>query len=382
MLDEYLNRVDVQQFIKEIKTNERYFLKEKNNYDNYDFYISRELALYIFYEALYKYRIILDDMYLFEEYMEQLERLYRKLDNYADIVLGINKLICKMTIIKLNINNIEDEKSREEIITYIYDKYVKNGYYFHGINSSYVDTIKENGFIPEEYENYYDRFEKVNDILKKYNVDSIITKDFQSKKVNFTGDFTMACYYSVYGPLFFYKFLSNDTFGKLRQQDSYLKDSLDPMMSHLKRFMSNNMFKEEDRDYIIKLIEDEWSLLHRRDKHIALIFLKRSNLYCSEEIKLEDCLNDQDDIYDVIDRILSPKQSNVVCKEPIKDVNILELDNYYEKEKIVKKEKVELSKEEIEFMNDYGKISIFLILGSLLITLGVIISIFMIVRGH
>ena len=45
MLDEYLNRVDVQAFIKEIKTNERYYLKHNKKFTNRDFYISTSLGI-------------------------------------------------------------------------------------------------------------------------------------------------------------------------------------------------------------------------------------------------------------------------------------------------------------------------------------------------
>ena len=69
-------------------------------------------------------------------------------------------------------------------------------------------------------------------------------------------------------------------------------------------------------------------------------------------------------------------------------VEIVVLDDYYEKEEEVEKVDVE---EELnryreresnrEFINKYGNASIFLVLGSFLLSLGVIITIIMLIRG-
>ena len=391
MLDEYLKRDDVKNIINEIKTNERYFLKEKDIFKNHDFYVSNELALYVFYDALYKYKVVVDDIYLFDEFLDQLEKIYKKLDNFDNIRLGINKLICKMSIIKLGIKDINEDDARVDIITYVYDRYITNGYYFHGFNTSYEESIQDKGFIPEEYVNHYDSFKKLDRIFAKYNVINIINKDFESKKAYFTDDLVMSCYYSNYSPMFFYKLLSNeDYFGKLKKQDSYLIDNINPLISHLKRFMNNNLFSEEDKNYIIKLVSEEWELLHRKDKKISLLFVKRHILYSSESIRLDDCLNDKGDIYEIIDRILSPKQGNISCKKKIEEFEILNLDGYYDK-KVVnydleitpEEEYYQYKEEEVntEFMNVYGKVSLFLLFGSLFISLGVIISIFLVIRG-
>ena len=87
MLDEYLKRDDTKNFINLINTNERYFKKEDFNF-SYSFFSDQKLALYIFYDALIKYKIILDDIYLFDEYLEQLEKLFKKLDSFLIFVLG------------------------------------------------------------------------------------------------------------------------------------------------------------------------------------------------------------------------------------------------------------------------------------------------------
>ena len=385
MLEDLLNRKDVLEFIQELKTNDRYFHKQSTTSYVNSIYISNELALYIFYDALFKYKIIIDDMYLFDEYITQLERIFRKLDSYENIRFGINKLICKLLMIKFDVNNIEKTENKHIIINYIYDKYIRNGYFVHGFNYSYYDSVVDNDFIPEEYENYYRKFIEVNKIFSKYNVYNIIPKDFSDKKVCFTDDIVMGCYYSLYSPLYFYEFITNrEYFGKRIRKDAYLKDDYNHLISHLKRFMNNNMFNDSDKKYILSVVKDEWDLLHRKDKRISLILVKRNTISLNG-VSLSKFLNDDSNLYDIVDRLLSSKYGNVYCDKIVKkdQMNILLFDNYYSSnDKILEKDdNLEIDNSNDEFLDKYGNVSILLLVGSLFITLGVIITIISILRG-
>ena len=390
MLDEYFIKSNVIRLIKEIRNNERYFNKKSDHSTDSFIHIGNEAALYIFYDALYKYKIIIDDEFLFDDYLEQVEKLYRKLDNFESIKFGINKLICGTLITKFNIEDISKIESKEKIIKHVYDRYIRNGYFIHGFNSIYVDDIRNNGFNPEEYENYYDRFSKINSIFEKYNCSNVINKKFNEKDVYFTDDIVMGCYYSSYAPLFFYKLLFNEeVFGKGIRKDNCLHSECIEINRHLKRFMNNNSFKDEDKKYILDLVEDEYNLLHRNKERISLLLVKRSDIF-SKDAREEDFLRDSNDIYEVIDRMLSPKYNNLEHNKFISkdDLKILVLDSYIdleEEKKKIQKEEEKLRKKEKEvnddFNNKYGSVSLFLLLGALFISLGVIIMVISILRG-
>lgn len=377
MFDTMFIRDDVKKFIKQLKTSERYFQKSAGSFNNHFIHVSNEMALYIFYEALIKYKIILDDEFLLDEYLEQLDKLYRKLSDFDNIRLGINKLICKMLLVKLSINDVNDKDSRDKVITYIYDKYIKNGYYVHGFNFVYKDKIEKEGLIPEQYENYYDRFREVNKMLEKYNLPSIISKNFDEKQIYFTDDIVMGCYYSLYAPMFYYQFLMNEaSFGRIRKDNCLIED-YDSLIRHLKRFINNNGFNEKDKKFILDLVHDEWNLIHRDDKKISLLFIKR-NMINIKEAKLDDYLKDNSSLYEVVDRLLSPKYSHLDYGEVLfnDDFSLLLLDDYYEKKEEVKKSKDDKKLEvNNDFSNKYGSVSIFILLGAIFISLGVIISI-------
>ena len=373
MFDALFMRDDVKKFIKQIKTSERYFSKNIGSFTNRFIHASNEMALYIFYDALIKYKIIIDDEFLIDEYLEQIDKLYRKLSDFDNIRLGINKLICKILLTKLSITDVDDKDSRDRVITYIYDRYIKNGYYVHGFNFVYKDVIEKEGLIPEQYENLYDRFRQVNGIFEKYNLPPIIDKDFDEKQIYFTDDVVMGCYYSLYAPMFYYQFLMNEaSFGRIRKDNCLIED-YDSLIRHLKRFINNNSFSDKDKKFILDLVHDEWDLIHRDDKKISLLFLKRDKLNI-KEAKLDDYLKDNSNLYEIVDRLLSPKYNNLDYSEVLfnDDFDILLLDDYYEKKEEIKKDKEEKN---VNIDNKYGSVSIFILLGALFISLGVIISI-------
>ena len=247
--------------------------------------------------------------------------------------------------------------------------------------------------IPEFYQNYYERFLEARVIFEKYTKKSIIQKDFTNNQIFFTDDVLRGCYYSMYAPMFFYEFLTNeDIYGKHIRKDYYMMDDYDGLVGCLKKYMSNNLFNEDDRKFILDLVRDEWDLLHRKDKKISLLFVKRKKIFNDEHITLKDFLDDDSDLYDVVDRLLSSKRNNVYCSEPIssEDIQFIHFEPYYqkkEKEEVVietDEEEYNRYKEEeinLEFTNVYGKVSFLLLLGSLFVSLGVIISIFLALRG-
>lgn len=387
MLDELLKRDDVLRFINLLKNNERYFKKEKNIIFC-DYFNPEYLALFIFYDALVKYKIIVDDIYLFEEFMEQLDKIYKKIDNFDDIRVGINKLIGKMVSIKLEIKNVNNDIQKKEIISYVYNKYILEGYYIHGFNSNYNDIIISHDFTPEEYQNNYDDFIKISNIFLKHNAVNVIEKDFSIKKVDFTDDLVMACYYSKYSPSFYYRFLNNkDYFDKEIVIDNISKDSFNNWSRGLKMFMYDSFFYEYEKKFINGVIKDKWDFLHKKNL-ISLMLVKRKVIN-NNVVSLDNYLNDSSDVYDVIDRILSSKVGNISYKNKIAKDDIIVLNFDIEKE-IVYNENISYEEEEnisllkVEnksFLNVYGKASILIIIGSLLISLGVIIMIFMVLRG-
>ena len=389
MLEDIIQRKDVSLFMEEIQNNERYFQKTSKNLFDHSFYVSKELALFIFYESLFQYRLLFEDDYLLEEFLDQLRKIYKKFDCFEDIREGVHKILCKLLCYQLNISDIHQKEAREKLISYVYNRYVLNGYYIHGFQCSYSPFIGENGFVPEIYENYYSRFMKARDILEKYHIKGVLTKNFRQSKVYFTGDFVMGCYYSLYAPMYFYKFILNcDFFGKRIRKDFYLKDNLSLVISHLKRFMSSRIVKESDQNFILDLVTDEWNLIHREKRNISLLLVKK-RMFSAPVKELSDYLDDSRNIYELIDALLNSKNNNIEYMDALRpeQFEIVSLPFPYlqntneEEEKLEEEYNQKEQEVGLDFLNVYGNVSVLLLLGSVFVTIGVIISIFMVLRG-
>ena len=389
MLDDLLKRQDVLHFIDVLKKSNMFHLRNQLTYSYHNISMSYELGLYLFYDALIKFHIVVHDESLLPDFLEQIQKLYRKLDTVEDIQMGIHKLICNELMTQLHMSDSSSIENRNKIIYVVYDRYIRNGYFFHGFSSCYYQTIRDNGFFPEEYENYYERFKRVNTIFHKYNLPMVISKDFLDKKVYFTDDIVMGCYYSMCSPMFFYQFLLNHRLlGKRVREDDYWYDRYEVFENALKRFMSNNLFSEKDRKFILDLFQDEWRLLHRRKRKICLLLIDRRSIP-SASVLLEEFTESQGNVYDIVDRILSSKYNQLSYDKEIlpKNIKILALEHFYEKRIVYHFDEEALENQKHEGMihqdllNTYGNVSLFLLIGSLFISLGVIISILSMLRG-
>ena len=379
MLNEYLKQKCVVDFINNIENNDRYFQKKYNL--KYHFYVSKELALFIFYDALLKYKIIIDNKELFETFIDQLDKLFKRVDNFSDVEVGIHGLIARFEGMNIGVRDLSDPTSQRKLIYDIYQKYVENGYYIHGFSNSYYDVISREGFVSEKYENYYDRFVKLNNIFKKYKISVPILKDFANKKVSFTDDFVAGCYYSLYGPMFFHDLFMNNTFFSKRLKISpFMTDDYNLLNSWLRRYLEFKSFSEKDKVFVLDLVKDQWDLIHKKEKKVGLLLVRKKRIKKDIDYKLNDFLNDYDDFYEIVDHILSSSQNNVSFdgKLNVGEFSLLEL-SYRKKNKSV--EIVEEKSEEVpKKLSENGKISFLLLLGSTFISLGVMITIVMLLR--
>ena len=373
MLDEYLRRGDVSSFIDDILFNERYFQKKMNHIANTKSISENILALFIFYSALFQYKVIVDNIYLFDDFLEQLERLYRKIDNYNDLEVGIHHLIGRMVADNLQIKDVEDNDNRTMLLKYIYDKYIENGYYFHGFSSTYFNDLNKNSFQPEVYHNYYDRFEKINSIFSKVNSNIKIEKDFSKKEVYFTDDFVMGCYYSYYSPMFYTDFLLN-----FSKKDFY---KYTECFKKLKVYLDSEFFTKEDKDFVLSLIEDERHLLKMNENEVSIMIVPR-NEFNDNILSFDEYLNNDDNnYYDMVDRLLTSKSSKIIHMDEIeREKYDLYRFPISKKESSITEESEILKKDEIKknnqiFLDEYGRVSILLVIGSLSILIGIVITI-------
>lgn len=385
MIDDLLSNEFVERFIFDIKNSEKYFLKKFDDIHRYPFDISKEIVLFTFYEALFKYKIIISDEELLNDYLNDLDRLFKKIVNFQDINDGINKLICKFVATKLRIADMSTPEAREKIVTYIFNNYCVNGYLYHGFSTVYEEDLKEVGFIPGVYNNLYSKMSEVNKIYKKYN-DEAFCKDFSNYQVFFTDNFVDACYYSLYSPKYFYKYLiDTDEKSKLEKR-VYLDNNFDKCFSDVKKYLEKE-FEETDRNRVREIIKEEWDLLNSVDRKASLMIVKR-NLIDEVDVSLLDKLLASDEnLYELVDRLLCSKCktigfANTLRKDSYDIFSIDYKDKVMEEKKVEVKEEIIEKQEEQNVMEDVsGSVTVLMLLGSLFVSLGVIVTVIMMLRG-
>lgn len=384
MLDELIEREDVSKVIVDICNSARYYNKTINNSVDHQIYSDSDQILFLFYDALYKYKVIIGDMEYFSDFLIQVDKLIRKLDNYYDICYGINRIIGKVCAFKLGIDDIDDNESKESILKYIYKKYILNGYYIHGYSSHYHSQLINDGIKIEEYNNLYDEFIMIQDILRKKDYLNILDKDFSVKEISFTESMLMGCYYSVNAPMFFSKFLCHNDFIS-KNVDAYAKNNYDLCYKNLQKLCYKLDLSDMERNKFISTFKKQWKQLDKSNSNISLVLVPRK-LIDDKIFDIDDFISDNKDLdfNDIVYKLLSSKNS-VSCIKNINKEDII-LINLYGVNKYIKEEKKESLVTEIErtfirnddefaFSNVYGKVSVLLLLGMLFIMAGVIVTI-------
>ena len=381
MLDEYLERADVILLMNRIGIVEKYYAKEVDD-SLMTLATPKDIALFNFYDALYKFKVVIDDINLFDNFIVDLEKLYKKIDNFQDISLGINKLICKLVAEKLNIKYIDDDLSKKEIISYVFNRYIVDGYYIYGFNNLYSNDVKSHGFVPERCNTFQNMIE-INKIFAKYGINDFFDNDFSKNDIYYTDSFLMGCYYSLYYPTFFYNSLVNSPFFDSNiVEDISLKESYSSLKKSLKRFINSTNISDKEEDFIIKSIDNYWNGLHN-NKNMSLLLVKR-RLIKSTKSRMDEFINNDQDVYENIDRILNSKYINISFnKDLYNNFEVIDLKYFKEFNPVLIDDntKKETFIDKFEVDNAYGKVSILIIVGSLLISLGVIATIILILRG-
>ena len=390
MLERFFKRRDVTEFIDEVISNSIYSKKKNSVYDSYEVFVDSSQALFTFFDAIYKFAIIIEDEAYFTEYIMQIRKVIKKFENFNDINEGINKIIGKICALKLGLSDREDVIARKYIVKYVYDKYIVSGYVFHGFPSIYKDDICKYGLVPDNYHHMYDKFIEINKIFERHGFYNVLGKDFKVKGIYFTDSFILGCFYAFSAPMYFYRLLCCNSFDISNYDDkAYLNNDYFASFNNLSLLMRKAKLTEAEKKFVIKTCFEEWKLI-KNSTDVSILAIKRSSVGLNYLKNIDDILAKTSfcDLGNSIGKIFNYCDNEILVTEKISsnDINIISLNNYKELKSIrdmrlndIKNRQEAYNSDKI--INAYGKVSILMILGSLLITLGVIATIVMFYKG-
>ena len=390
MLERFFKRRDVTEFIDEVISNSIYSKKKNSVYDSYEVFVDSSQALFTFFDAIYKFAIIIEDEAYFTEYIMQIRKVIKKFENFNDINEGINKIIGKICALKLGLSDREDVIARKYIVKYVYDKYIVSGYVFHGFPSIYKDDICKYGLVPDNYHHMYDKFIEINKMFERHGFYNVLGKDFKVKGIYFTDSFILGCFYAFSEHIYFYRLLVCNSFNISNYYDkAYLNNDYFASFNNLSLLMRKAKLTEAEKKFVIKTCFEEWKLI-KNSTDVSILAIKRSSVGLNYLKNIDDILAKTSfcDLGNSIGKIFNYCDNEILVTEKISsnDINIISLNNYKELKSIrdmrlndIKNRQEAYNSDKI--INAYGKVSILMILGSLLITLGVIATIVMFYKG-
>ena len=366
---------EVRELLDKVAKNPSYNDKKKKDSINYEKFSGLEQTFFLLFDALFKYQLIIGEEEYLPDYVHHLDLLWHKIDNFHDISDGVSKILVKFCAKKLGYKN-KVEENRREILEYIYQKYIVEGYFYHGVSDCYVPVIQQHGFQPQKYENLYPKFAKIQEEYSSFLRDM----DFRHEYVSFTDDFVMACYYATYSPIYFSHFLCPPT-SKKAELNSYAKRDYMGCFRGLKRMLKAKEVNEETSQKIEDICNEEWKLLRQNESKPTIMLVKRSYFDKNKIQGILEILTDKKtDIGILAGQIMDYKYDNLSWKEyiPASEIDFITIpysDFVVEHEE----EKVEVILPTVHpnTSSEDGKVSFLVLLGSVFILLGVVISIIM-----
>ena len=353
LFEELLQRSDTLKTINRINTNEAYYKKTgKGKYE----------VIGIFYDAIYKYSVLFDDVIYYDKYIEEVDYIFKKFSDIDGVIRGINKVLSRL-IVELG------NRDKKNFINYVVDKYIDHGYLLHAFNGVYLSEIKANGFKIDQYRNYYEDFKRAQEILDKYDC-NYIDKDFNEKEIVFTDNMALAYYYSLRCPGYFYKYICGADFNN--SGDAYTKKNYERCLMNVKKLIYTYNIEGEDKNFLLDLFDKEWKLLEN-DTHTVSNFMMIKRSFISDELFDIDgfiARYSKEEYEFILERLLNV-DNNYRFSGDI-DSNNIRFISIRNKEERNETKKVEFN--EFDYTNSYGKVSFLLLIGSILITLGVIIT--------
>ena len=379
---------------------------ETNAYNQY--------SLLIVMYFIIKYKIIIEDDTFLEESLLELETITNTYQDHQDLIFSLTKLLTKLTAKKLNLENSESLAAKKEILTYIYDKYIVNGYCFHSFPSCFKSHVEIEGLTKEVDLKELNTLKKINYIFANHHYDNFLAKNLniKTKAIYITDSPAMAYYYAFRSPEYLAnltslsKYYENITNTEINKEAFYLKD-YEACKNNLLKMCEHLKMTSKEQNTIIKTFNKEWQTLDLENSRPCLAFIKRSNLAKDSIPNITKLLNELDKT-DLVYQVAKITDSKYPLIRRYTDINSLDLKvitmpSYREiktnslnketpKVKLTLNNVYQISKEEVSlqpkqqenkpsFLYNYGNISIIALLGMLLISLGLTLSIILKVLG-
>lgn len=374
-------------------------------------YTYNQYSLLIVMDIVIKYQIIINDEIYHNIFLDKLEAITTCYQSHQDLVIKGNKILIDLASIKAKLP-LTSKENKKQVLKFIYDKYIVEGYCFHSFPYDLKKTVEENGLTLDIDIKEINDLKKINYIFSNHNYNNIISKNLnaKSKAIYITDSPAMAYFYAFRSPEYMAELTSlSKYYNYIKEYDRnafYEKDYV-VCKANLVSLCKHLNMSEKEENTVIKTFNKRWNNLKLSESIPCIAFIKRNEL-------AKDTLPDIEGILENVDKMsLEILVSKIIdSKYPVirrySNVNshyltVITMPSYKEiknnKFIIRDKPKVMLSTEKVKedyqeekvkkegfnfnYKNafSYGNINVVALTGLLLITLGMTLTIIINVLG-
>ena len=380
--------------------------KTFNIIDNEE-YTYNQYSLLIVMDIVIKYQIIISDAEYHNIFLDKLANITSNYNNHKDLIIKGNSLLIDLVSKKLNITTTESQ-DKKQILKYIYDKYIVEGYCFHSFPSKCKKEIEENGLTGNIDVKELNDLKKINYIFEHHNYKNIISRNLKEKSraIYITDSPAMAYFYAFRSPEYmaeltslskYYKNIKNYNRNAFYEKDyETCKSNLVSLCKHL-----NMTVKEETT--VLKTFDKRWHSLKLSESMPCIAFIKRKDLAKDKLSNIEDIINSVDttSLNILVSKITDSKYPIIRRYSNVNSLylTVITMPSYREikNNKFISKDKPKVVLSTKKFKEDYqeekrfkfnyrnaysyGNANVVALTGILLITLGLTLTIILNVLG-
>ncbi len=316
---------------------------EKYGYNQYSSFIVIDFFL--------KYYILFCEKFLWDYCLEETRKIVYNFKNHQDLVWKFYTLLGNLVQVKLGLEDSTRYSNKRQILKYIYDQYIVNGYCFYSFSSQELKQIEQAGIDPTTMWSYNNDIKKLNYIFDNHNCKDILPDLKKSAKyVSITDSPTLAYFEAIQSPKYLCMVSSANKYMKTSNfdQEAFYRHDLVACQNNISKLCNQLHMSQKEQQTILKIFNQQWKNYNISNSKPCLAFVKREALDKNKihniESILKNCCNEEL-IYSIA-RILDSKYPVIRRYTPIKteDFDIVILPSYEEiKNKEWKKAMIESS---------------------------------------
>lgn len=248
----------------------------------------------------------------------------------------------------------ESVKSKNILIEYINEKYIKEGYFFHGTSSVQIESVKKLGLTAQNSYLDFDIIRKINNMFENHGMYRAFEgKAGEIKWFNFciTDSPFHAIYYANQSPEYLSRFCANGIhMHDLNKYDNeaFWRRDFDTCKKNVLNLMESNNFSKEEEKFVLDNFLVLWNDVVKENQYPVIFIGKRKLIGRDVSLKYENAKDNVEkySLINILKYLTSPDNihDRRIAKINSKHLSLINLPNLHDFYKISSQDKLGLDK--------------------------------------